>query len=132
MLEDRCPICSLPKIKVIRKGQSPDIRCINPKCDFNRTKDSFGECPSDGGSLVVRQSRYGKRFLGCSNYPDCKVTYALPQMGVLSLTGEKCPYCSAPLIIMTGKGRKWKFCPKIDCEYNGKKKKGEKNKKNSA
>ena len=132
LLEDWCPICSLPKIKVIRKGQSPDIRCINPKCDFNRTKDSFGECPSDGGSLVVRQSRYGKRFLGCSNYPDCKVTYALPQMGVLSLTGEKCPYCSAPLIIMTGKGRKWKFCPKIDCEYNGKKKKGEKNKKNSA
>ena len=132
LLEDRCPICSLPKIKVIRKGQSPDIRCINPKCDFNRTKDSFGECPSDGGSLVVRQSRYGKRFLGCSNYPDCKVTYALPQMGVLSLTGEKCPYCSAPLIIMTGKGRKWKFCPKIDCEYNGKKKNGEKNKKNSA
>ena len=132
LLEDRCPICSLPKIKVIRKGQSPDIRCINPKCDFNRTKDSFGECPSDGGSLVVRQSRYGKRFLGCSNYPDCKVTYALPQMGVLSLTGEKCPYCSAPLIIMTGKGRKWKFCPKIDCEYNGKKKKGEKNKKNSS
>ena len=132
LLEDRCPICSLPKIKVIRKGQSPDIRCINPKCDFNRTKDSFGECPSDGGSLVVRQSRYGKRFLGCSNYPNCKVTYALPQMGVLSLTGEKCPYCSAPLIIMTGKGRKWKFCPKIDCEYNGKKKKGEKNKKNSA
>ena len=132
LLEDRCPICSLPKIKVIRKGQSPDIRCINPKCDFNRTKDSFGECPSDGGSLVVRQSRYGKRFLGCSNYPDCKVTYALPQMGVLSLTGEKCQYCSAPLIIMTGKGRKWKFCPKIDCEYNGKKKKGEKNKKNSS
>lgn len=132
LLEDRCQICSLPKIKVIRKGQSPDIRCINPKCDFNRTKDSFGECPSDGGSLVVRQSRYGKRFLGCSNYPNCKVTYALPQMGVLSLTGEKCPYCSAPLIIMTGKGRKWKFCPKIDCEYNGKKKKGEKNKKNSS
>ena len=132
LLEDRCPICSLPKIKAIRKGQSPDIRCINPKCDFNRTKDSFGECPSDGGILVVRQSRYGKRFLGCSNYPNCKVTYALPQMGVLSLTGEKCPYCSAPLIIMTGKGRKWKFCPKIDCEYNGKKKKGEKNKKNSS
>jgi len=132
LLEDRCPICTLPKIKVIRRGQSPDIRCINPKCDFNRTKDSFGECPSDGGSLVVRQSRYGKRFLGCSNYPNCKVTYALPQMGVLSLTGEKCPYCSAPLIIMTGKGRKWKFCPKIDCEYNGKKKKGEKNKKNSS
>ncbi|MHB1707990.1 MAG: DNA topoisomerase I [Thermoplasmataceae archaeon] len=132
LLEDRCPICSLPKIKVIRKGQSPDIRCVNPKCDFNRTKDSFGECPSDGGNLVVRQSRYGKRFLGCSNYPDCKVTYALPQMGILSLTGEKCPHCSAPLIIMTGKGRKWKFCPKIDCEYNGKKKRGEKSKKNTA
>ncbi|QRF75780.1 Reverse gyrase [Thermoplasmatales archaeon] len=132
LLEDKCPVCSLPKIKVIRKGQSPDIRCINPRCEYNRTKDSFGECPSDGGSLVVRQSRFGKRFLGCSNYPDCKVTYALPQMGLLSVTGEKCPHCSAPLIIMTGKGRKWKFCPKIDCEYNGKKKRSEKNKKSTA
>ncbi|MEM0155659.1 MAG: DNA topoisomerase I [Thermoplasmataceae archaeon] len=132
LLEDRCEVCSLPKIKVIRRGQSPDIRCINPKCEYNLNKDSFGVCPSDGGRLVLRQSRFGKRFLGCSNYPDCKVTYALPQMGLLSVTGEKCPYCSAPLIVMTGKGRRWKFCPKISCEYNGKKKRGERNKKSTA
>jgi DNA topoisomerase-1 len=132
LLDDRCEVCSLPKIKVIRRGQSPDIRCINPKCEYNLSKDSFGACPSDGGKLVLRQSRFGKRFLGCSNYPDCKVTYALPQMGLLSVTGEKCPHCSAPLIVMTGKGRKWKFCPKISCEYNGKKKRGEKNKKSTA
>ncbi len=117
-----CPVCSLPQIKAIRRGQSPDYRCIDPSCQFNTRKDNFGECPKDGGNLVVRQSRYGKRFLGCSKYPDCTVTYPLPQMGTLNSTGEKCEFCGAPLIVSSRNRRKWKFCPKMDCEFNKKKK----------
>lgn len=30
-----------------------------------------GKCPRCGGSLVLRNGRYG-RFYGCSNYPNCK------------------------------------------------------------
>ena len=30
-----------------------------------------GLCPRCGGSLVERNGQYGK-FLGCSNYPNCK------------------------------------------------------------
>lgn len=126
--EKECPVCKLPQIKVIRRGQSPDIRCIDPSCEFNTKKDNFGKCPSDGGNLIVRQSRFGKRFLGCSNYPNCTVTYPLPQMGMLHVTGEDCQFCGAPLIIASRGNRKWKFCPKMDCEFNAKKtkKKGEK------
>lgn len=129
--EKECPICKLPQIKVIRRGQSPDIRCINPACEFNTSKDNFGKCPKDGGSLVLRQSRFGKRFLGCSSYPNCTVTYPLPQMGMLHTTGEECQHCGAPLIISSRNRRKWKFCPKMDCEFNAKKskKKGEKSDK---
>lgn len=32
-----------------------------------------GICPRCGGKLVIRNGKYG-RFLGCSNYPNCKFT----------------------------------------------------------
>ncbi len=129
LAEKECPVCSLPQIKAIRRGQSPDIRCIDPACEFNTKKDNFGKCPKDGGNLVVRQSRYGKRFLGCSSYPDCTMTYPLPQMGSLQATGEVCQHCGSPLIVAFRNQRKWEFCPKMDCEFNKKKGKSESPKK---
>ena len=120
MTDKRCDVCSLPIIKIIRKGQSPEYRCVDPNCEYNRKKLSVGKCTSDGGDLIIRQSRYGKRFLGCSNYPKCTVTYPLPQKGVIVPTGETCQYCGAPLLIMVNGKRKWKFCPNMKCEYNRK------------
>ncbi len=121
-LEDKkCPECSLPLIRVVRKGQAPEIRCMDPKCKHNTEIASVGKCPDDGGTLLVRQSRNGKRFLGCANYPKCTRTYPLPQMGFISPSGETCPKCGAPILIATRKGFKWKFCPKMDCAYNEKK-----------
>ncbi len=127
LTDKRCDVCSLPLIKIIRRGQSPELRCIDPNCEYNKKKLTYGECPSDGGNLILRQSRYGKRFLGCSNYPKCTVTYPLPQKGLIVNSGETCPHCSAPLLIMINGKRKWKFCPNMKCEYN-KKDKLEKNK----
>ncbi len=122
-LDQKCPVCRLPLIRVVRKGQSPQIRCLNPKCEYNKKKDYVGKCPKCGGDLVIRQSRNGKRFIGCSNYPQCNVTYPLPQKGEIIPTGETCPYCGAPLIIIRRKGHKdWKICPNMDCEYNRRKK----------
>jgi DNA topoisomerase-1 len=120
MTDKKCDVCSLPIIKIIRKGQSPEYRCVDSNCEYNRRKLSVGKCPSDGGDLIIRQSRYGKRFLGCSNYPKCTVTYPLPQKGVIMPTGEVCQHCSAPLLVMVNGKRKWKFCPNMKCEYNRK------------
>lgn len=122
----QCSVCSLPQLKIIRRGQSPEIRCPDPKCTFNTEKNEVGKCPSDGGQLVIRQSRNGKRFLGCSNYPNCHVTYPLPQMGNVKPTGETCTYCASPLLSIQRGKSKWVFCPKMDCEFNRKKKKGAK------
>ena len=129
----KCEKCGLPMLKIIRRGQSPETRCIDPKCEYNQIRDTVGQCPKDGGNLIVRQSRFGKRFIGCANYPDCNQTYPLPQMGYLRSTGEKCPECGAPILTASrGKGL-WKFCPKMDCGYNHRKvKKNEaKNKRSS-
>lgn len=130
--DQKCEVCGLPIIRVIRKGQSPETRCIDPKCSFNLNKATVGKCPEDGGDLLIRQSRFGKRFLGCSNFPSCKKTFALPQMGQLKSTGEVCEHCGAPLMIAFRNKRAWKFCPKIECEYNkAKKKEGVKRAKKS-
>ena len=36
-------------------------------------KRNIYKCPKCGGRLVLRSGQYGK-FMGCSNYPDCKYT----------------------------------------------------------
>ncbi len=127
--EKQCPVCTLPMIRVIRRGQAPEIKCVNPACEQNVKSASMGQCPVDSGTLIVRQSRSGKRFLGCSNYPKCTQTYSLPQKGFISQIGEVCPHCGAPILVSARKGYRWKFCPKIDCEFNGKKNGGKKSEK---
>ncbi len=116
--DKKCPVCGLPLIKVIRRGQSPDVRCLNPKCEYNRNKDLVGKCPACGGELIIRQSKNGKRFIGCTNYPKCKVTYPLPQKGLVIPTDETC--CNgAPVVIIRKKGRKdWKICVDMNCKEN--------------
>ena len=55
------------------------LRIINPnfKDDsessrvYNDKKSNEKICPKCGGKLVEREGKYGK-FLGCSNYPNCK------------------------------------------------------------
>ena len=44
-----------------------------PKCKYTR---QFAEkidmkCPRDGGDIVIKKTRRGKTFYGCSNYPKC-------------------------------------------------------------
>jgi len=43
------------------------------------------KCPECGHDLILREGRYGK-FVGCSNYPECK--YTRP---IVDDTGVKCP-----------------------------------------
>lgn len=39
----------------------------------NIEKKDISKCPKCGGTLVERESKYGK-FIGCANYPRCKYT----------------------------------------------------------
>ena len=75
-------------------------------------------CPScDDGELVIKHSRYGK-FIGCSNYPDCKHTERyLERMGLL------CPQCGEAeqgeiARKRSRKGRTFYGCSRYpDCDY---------------
>lgn len=120
--EENCPVCGNIIVQVIRRGQTPEKICINPLCEYNTVKKDVGVCPRDGGHMIVRQSRYGKRFLGCSNFPKCTQTYALPQKGEIKVTGKSCPSCKAPLILV-GFGENFReMCPNLSCETNASRK----------
>ena len=68
------------------------------------------------GSLVVRRSKSGKRFLGCTNYPKCTVTFPLPQKGKVEPLAEKCPVCGKPMIKVTGRRYSYKMCIDPNCK----------------
>ena len=69
-------------------------------------------CPKCGAKLVKKISKKGKKFYGCSNYPQCD--FAAPGIP----TGEICPECGS-YIISGIRGRK--YCMNSDCPTRAKK-----------
>ncbi|WP_456366678.1 DNA topoisomerase I [Thermococcus sp.] len=76
----------------------------------------LGKCPKCGGDLVLRYNRKtGKRFVGCSNWPKCDVTYPILQRGQVIPTGKTC--CNgAPVVKIREKGREYEICLDMNCE----------------
>ena len=127
----QCEVCGAPVIRITRSGGKEEM-CINPTCSTNEGRGVVGKCPMCGGDLILRYSRRGKRFIGCSNYPACGNTYPLPQRGKLDFTGETCPHCGAPIVVVITKGRPpWRLCVNPNCPGKEKKEKKGKVKKSS-
>ena len=102
---------------VIRSGRfGKFLACPNyPQCKNTKPmpEDEVKEpCPKCGGKLVKRISKKGKKFYGCSNYPNCD--FAAPGIP----TGEKCPECGGYLISGV-RGRK--YCMNAECPTRQKK-----------
>ena len=53
-------------------------------------------CPVCGKPLVYKEGQNGK-FIGCSNYPECKYVKKDPKKPAVP-TGEMCPVCGKPLV----------------------------------
>jgi DNA topoisomerase-1 len=82
----------------------------------HQQQNYMGKCPNCEKPLIVRTSKRGKRFVGCTGYPDCKTTYPLPQKGGIQLTDEVCPECRTSIIKIKNKGKKaWQICLSQDC-----------------
>jgi DNA topoisomerase-1 len=66
-------------------------------------------CPRCGGELVARRSKKGRKFFGCSRYPECDfVTWDQPSQ-------TKCPECGG-LMLEKKTGKKIKLsCINEDC-----------------
>ncbi|MGA3021342.1 MAG: DNA topoisomerase I [Thermoplasmata archaeon] len=111
-----CATCKVPRVKITFRGVRPDLYCVNPECAEHHKAFRIGVCPTCGSPLQIRYSFAGKRFVGCSGYPACRVTYPLPQRGKLEKDQPPCPVCRAPVVTAIEAGRPpWTLCINPEC-----------------
>lgn len=80
-----------------------------PECSNTRPYyEKIGvACPKCGKDIVIKKTRKGRRYYGCSGYPDCDfMSWQRPAR-------EKCPRCGSYMII---RGRKMQ-CSDKECGY---------------
>lgn len=125
-----CPECGAPRIKCQPFRQKAYEQCVNPKCPTNYEPDlKVGECSvcaeaGRHGDLIAHKSeKSGKRFIRCSNYEECGVSYPLPARGKLEATGEVCEHCGAPVVVVETARGPWHICVNMDCPGKEKKEK---------
>lgn len=99
------------------EGQLKNARANMPKTE--QVEYVGRKCPTcETGDLVIKHGRWGK-FIGCSNYPDCKHTEPY-----LELTGIACPTCGGThggeiVIRKTRRGRTFYGCSRYPaCDYS--------------
>jgi len=114
--ESTCPECGAPQVKRIGGGK-PEVFCIDAECPTVREKNVVGRCEKCGqGEMIIRHSGRGKRFLGCTRYPDCDSTHPLPQRGLILPTEERCDACGNPIIKVIMRSRPpWVLCVNMNC-----------------
>lgn len=117
MDEETDEICELCGNKmVIKHGRfGKFMACSNyPECKNTKPilQKTGVKCPKCGeGDVIIRKTKRGKIFYGCSSYPKCDfVSWNKP-------TGELCPQCNSPLA-ETDKKSKYKItCTNKECKY---------------
>ncbi|MEM4293259.1 MAG: DNA topoisomerase I [Thermoplasmata archaeon] len=84
----------------------------------------LGKCGKCGGDLSIIHTAEKKRFVGCSNYPNCDVSFPIPQTGHIEKTEERCEECNMPVIKITHKGHGTeKICINPECTAHTEKRK---------
>lgn len=108
-----CDKCG--KNMVIKKGRYGKFLACPGYPECKNTKAIVEElnvaCPKCSGKVVVRRTKKGRTFYGCSNYPECDfVSWDKP-------TEEKCPNCGSILLEKTTKSKKQLRCINDKCNY---------------
>ncbi len=121
-VEEPCPICGAPQIKVKPFRRKPYIMCVDPKCPSNYMEPvDVGPCPEcakkgiDGRLMAMKSETTGKRFIRCTHYEDCGVSYPLPPSGEIKATGKTCEHCGAPVVDVVREKGVWTICVNMDC-----------------
>ncbi len=121
-LEERCPTCGMPQVKVTPFRSKPITLCIDPDCPSNHEDEVMvGLCPvckeagRESKMFARRNPKTLKRSVTCEDFDECQTRYPLPQYGDITATEEVCESCGAPMVIVSTRRGPWKLCPNFDC-----------------
>jgi DNA topoisomerase-1 len=111
---ETCPVDGAQLVR--RHGPYGEfISCANyPTCKYIKRETTGVACPRPGcrGEIVVKKSKRGKYFYGCSEYPKCDTVYWDKPVG------EPCPQCNAPFMLeKTTKKGTVRSCVREECGH---------------
>ena len=82
--------------------------CKNTKPLVNKIGVKCPKCKE--GDIILRKSKKGKAFYGCSNYPNCDfVSWSKP-------TGEFCESCGSHMVEKVTKSETKSVCSNKECK----------------
>ena len=116
MLEEKCPECGSQL--AIRHGPFGEFTACSryPDCKYIKRETTGVPCPKPGckGEILVKKSKRGKIFYGCSEYPNCdSVFWDKP-------VAEACPQCGKPFLLEKYNAKKEetvRYCSEESCDY---------------
>ena len=106
---------------VLKEFYTPFMEVVNSvmKTGQKVVIESDKKCPNCGRVMLVKTSRFGTQFLGCSGYPECKTIISLNNSVELdSVDGdnkeatvdEKCEKCGGEMVMKIGPYGKYLEC----------------------
>ena len=114
---------------VLKEFYSPFMEVVNSVMQTAQRVniESDKKCPNCGKVMLVKTSRFGTQFLGCSGYPECKTIISLNNSmelddankdGEPQTVDEKCEKCGGAMVMKIGPYGKY-----LECKECGNRKK---------
>lgn len=120
-------------VKVLQDFYTPFMEEVNSvmKTAERVTIETKINCPNCGKPMVLRTSKKGTQFLGCSGYPECKTAMSLNVMQEMEaeqqgeensekpqeICEEKCEKCGSDMIFKIGPYGKYMECTNPECKH---------------
>ncbi len=122
-------------VKVLQDFYAPFMEEVNSvmKTAQKVTIETKINCPNCGKPMLLRTSRTGSQFLGCSGYPDCKTTMSLNVLQEMEagvneegassepkqreVCEEKCEKCGNDMVFKLGPYGKYMECINPECKH---------------
>ena len=104
--DEKCEVCDAAM--VVKRGRFGAFLACSRYPECKGTKPLLQKtgipCPQDGGEIVERQTRKGRRFYGCANYPKCEFTSWQRPLDTV------CPQCGGLIVAERGRRAHCKAC----------------------